>query len=166
MFPTLPATAGTAVIKPVNRFGRGIKIGDVIVAKHPWYVGEGVGKRVLGMPGDYVILDPPSSAVANVDEGPTKGMMVQVPEGHCWLGGDNLPYSRDSRHYGPVPLGLIQGKVIGVWRWTFPWGSWTPVKNTLEPVEWEEEATPGELVMRLQDKEKDAFGREAQEKKG
>ena len=80
MFPTLPATAGTAIIKPIHRFGRGITIGDVVVAKHPWFVGEGVGKRVLGMPGDYVILDPPSSAVANVDEGPTKTLIVAIAD--------------------------------------------------------------------------------------
>ena len=40
----------------------------------------------------------------------------QVPDGHCWLLGDNLPESRDSRTYGPLPLALIQGKVTArVW---------------------------------------------------
>ena len=43
-------------------------------------------------------------------------MEKQVPEGHCWLLGDNLPFSRDSRFYGAVPLALIKGKVIArVW---------------------------------------------------
>ena len=37
---------------------------------------------------------------------------MKVPEGHCWLAGDNLPDSRDSRDYGPLPLALIKGKVI------------------------------------------------------
>ena len=36
----------------------------------------------------------------------------QVPDGHCWLLGDNLPESRDSRVYGPLPLALIKGKVV------------------------------------------------------
>ena len=36
----------------------------------------------------------------------------QIPEGHCWLAGDNSPESRDSRDYGPLPLALIKGKVI------------------------------------------------------
>ena len=35
-----------------------------------------------------------------------------MPEGHCWLIGDNLPESRDSRTFGPVPLALIMGKVV------------------------------------------------------
>ena len=26
--------------------------------------------------------------------------------------GDNLPYSNDSRHFGPMPMALIKGKVI------------------------------------------------------
>lgn len=41
---------------------------------------------------------------------------IQIPEGHCWVEGDNLPDSRDSREYGPVPLALVKGKVIAkVW---------------------------------------------------
>ena len=29
-----------------------------------------------------------------------------------WLLGDNPPYSTDSRHFGPVPIGSVQGKVV------------------------------------------------------
>ena len=39
-------------------------------------------------------------------------MCGKIPEGHCWLAGDNLPDSRDSRDYGPLPMALIKGKVI------------------------------------------------------
>ena len=47
----------------------------------------------------------------------------QVPQGHCWLVGDNLPASRDSRDFGPVPLGLIRGKAIAKTRswFDFEW---------------------------------------------
>lgn len=38
-------------------------------------------------------------------------ILCQVPPGHYWLHGDNLPESRDSRDYGPVPAGLITGIV-------------------------------------------------------
>ncbi len=39
-----------------------------------------------------------------------------MPEGHVYVGGDNLPWSRDSRNYGPLPMGLINGKVIArIW---------------------------------------------------
>ena len=166
MFPTLPATDSTAIIKSVNRLGRGLAVGDVVVAKHPWFLSHGIGKRILGMPGDYVILDPSQASTANVDVGPTAGMMVQVPEGHCWLGGDNLPWSRDSRDYGPVPLALISGKLVGVFRWMFPLPVFYPVKNTLKPVEWEDDEETSELVVGLQEKEKSSIAEEANKRKG
>ncbi|TSM20269.1 Mitochondrial inner membrane protease subunit 1 [Bagarius yarrelli] len=39
------------------------------------------------------------------------GELVAVPRGHVWLEGDNLQNSTDSRSYGPVPYGLIRGRV-------------------------------------------------------
>jgi inner membrane protease subunit 1 len=35
-----------------------------------------------------------------------------VPRGHVWVEGDNKSESLDSREYGPLPIGLIQGTVI------------------------------------------------------
>ncbi|EDU43036.1 hypothetical protein PTRG_09985 [Pyrenophora tritici-repentis Pt-1C-BFP] len=43
-----------------------------------------------------------------------KEELIRVPEGHCWVQGDNLEWSRDSRLYGPLPLGLIKSKVLAV----------------------------------------------------
>ena len=37
---------------------------------------------------------------------------LQVPAGHVWLQGDNWMDSTDSRHYGPVPLGLLMGRAF------------------------------------------------------
>ncbi len=37
---------------------------------------------------------------------------VVVPTGRVWLQGDNLHNSTDSRVYGPVPHGLIRGRVL------------------------------------------------------
>lgn len=37
---------------------------------------------------------------------------VQVPAGHVWLQGDNTLNSTDSRHYGPVPYALVNGKAF------------------------------------------------------
>ncbi|KAJ0610820.1 putative signal peptidase I [Helianthus annuus] len=39
---------------------------------------------------------------------------TRVPEGHCWVEGDNSAFSSDSRTYGPIPLGLIRGRVTHV----------------------------------------------------
>lgn len=37
---------------------------------------------------------------------------VLVPRGHVWLEGDNVENSSDSRHYGPIPQGLIKSRAI------------------------------------------------------
>jgi hypothetical protein len=37
---------------------------------------------------------------------------VMVPSGHVWVEGDCPGLSVDSRHYGPVPLEAIRGKVV------------------------------------------------------
>jgi inner membrane protease subunit 1 len=59
-----------------------------------------------------------------------------VPQGHCWIVGDNLVASRDSRYFGPVPLALIRGKVIATVR---PWSEikWitNPLRNADRPIE-------------------------------
>ena len=35
-----------------------------------------------------------------------------MPPGHVWVEGDNKKRSYDSRHFGPVPYGLIKGRAI------------------------------------------------------
>ena len=55
--------------------------------------------------------------------------LQQVPLGHCWVLGDNLPESRDSRMYGPIPLALIKGKVIAR---VYPWSDIGWIENNLQ----------------------------------
>ena len=43
---------------------------------------------------------------------PSMGRTMVVPSGHVWLEGDNPSNSSDSRSYGPVPLGLLQGRIM------------------------------------------------------
>lgn len=56
----------------------------------------------------------------------------QIPKGHCWIVGDNLGVSRDSRHFGPLPIALIQGKVIAK---VLPWAEREWIQNTLHPID-------------------------------
>jgi inner membrane protease subunit 1 len=56
----------------------------------------------------------------------------QVPQGHVWVVGDNLPYSRDSRHFGPLPKALIKGKVIAR---VLPLSDRKWIVNEFQPVE-------------------------------
>jgi hypothetical protein len=41
-----------------------------------------------------------------------EGKYIKVPKGYIWVVGDNLSNSTDSRHYGPVPLAMVKGKVL------------------------------------------------------
>jgi inner membrane protease subunit 1 len=77
------------------------------------------------MPGDFVSVVTPGRTnddleTEDVDDkwASVKEQMVRVPEGHCWVTGDNLEWSRDSRLYGPLPLGLVKSKVLAV---VAPW---------------------------------------------
>ena len=86
--------------------------------------GSAVLKRVVGMPGDFVWVEAGRMGeweweFEEEGEGGGRGRYVQVPMGHCWLSGDNARHSRDSRHYGAVPLGLVTGKVTyRIWPWS------------------------------------------------
>lgn len=49
-----------------------------------------------------------------------QAVLTRIPVGHVWLLGDNPDNSNDSRYYGPVPLGMLQGRVfakIGLRPW-------------------------------------------------
>ncbi|OAA51453.1 Peptidase S24/S26A/S26B/S26C [Metarhizium rileyi] len=104
MLPTFTVDGDWIAADMRHRLGRGITVGDLVLYKIPIFANQNGVKRVIGMPGDYVSLGTPGE----------KGEhhMIQVPQGHCWIVGDNLPASRDSRQFGPLPLALVQGKVV------------------------------------------------------
>ncbi|KAL7625154.1 hypothetical protein AAE478_004369 [Parahypoxylon ruwenzoriense] len=110
MLPTF-LTGEWFVTARSHRRGRGVAVGDCVVyaipspppGSAPGRPGEDGVKRVLGMPGDYVLLNEPGVGGPN---------MIQVPKGHCYIVGDNLPWSKDSRDFGPLPMALIKGKVV------------------------------------------------------
>ena len=74
---------------------------SLMVFVAPYNPDKLVVKRLVGLPGDEFI----------VNENSTK--RITVPPGHVWMLGDNLLSSRDSRSYGPVPIGLLKGKIMG-----------------------------------------------------
>ncbi|TKY89445.1 hypothetical protein EX895_001976 [Sporisorium graminicola] len=170
--------------------GTGLKVGDLVVALSPFDPSRTVCKRVIGLPGDTVALDPrmrplplhawrgtkppaPSAQTVDNDDSLNSRMVkfetllasvghpttttttgdidllksmdteahhddthrhnsatasdlqqntyvrskgdvqcITVPLGHVWLAGENMANSTDSRHYGPVPLGMVRGKVL------------------------------------------------------
>jgi inner membrane protease subunit 1 len=122
MLPTLYLSGQWVLLSKWYRRGRGIEVGDIVSISHPFILHEGAIKRVIGMPGDFVLAGTPG----------VSGMMVKVPRGHCWLAGDNQEWSRDSRYYGAVPLALVRGKVV--WRFA-PRRERVWFKNPLKKVE-------------------------------
>ena len=57
MLPTLAAEGDHVWVSTRYRHGRGIQVGDIISFKHPLAVGANGMKRVVGMPGDFVMRD-------------------------------------------------------------------------------------------------------------
>ncbi|GMM35846.1 endopeptidase catalytic subunit [Saccharomycopsis crataegensis] len=173
MLPTLHSFSDYLVISRAYRRGKGITTGDMVSCCKPTEPMSRVCKRVTGMPGDIILVDPSKSsiytnfseyikdyAVSNkenlgvkdirdattdetsqwVDElettldknktyqeqsSTTHNQFIRIPEGHCWLTGDNLNNSLDSRVYNMVPLALINGKVEYAVYVSSPWKWWT-----------------------------------------
>lgn len=60
-------------------------------------------KRIIAMPGDWLSLSDPLNT-------------VKIPQGHCWVEGDNSSSSVDSRSIGPVCDSLFNFNAL-----TFVW---------------------------------------------
>uniref|UniRef100_A0A336MZM0 Mitochondrial inner membrane protease subunit n=2 Tax=Culicoides sonorensis TaxID=179676 RepID=A0A336MZM0_CULSO len=135
MEPTLYSNNVLVTDRMSPRLGK-IDRGDVIIAKNPNIPNQLVCKRIIGLPGD-IILAQDTGAVTNnaieavadeyLSDEPINGKLpndkskddqsikykkVVIPRGYIWIEGDNSVNSSDSRHYGPIPLGLLQSKVL------------------------------------------------------
>ncbi|KAI9487471.1 MAG: mitochondrial inner membrane protease subunit 1-like protein [Benjaminiella poitrasii] len=119
MLPNFNMT-GLVAVERLSYYFRDLEIGDVVICKSPIKPGRAVLKRVIGLPGDNICEDPTSK----------ERKYISVPQGHIWLGGDNLSNSTDSRVYGPVPIGLVKGRVFAK-----VWPDVQLLKNNLVPIE-------------------------------
>jgi len=61
MLPTFEVVGHSFVISRWHRFGRGVQVGDLVVYTIPSAPDAEGLKRVIGMPGDYVLLNSPDS---------------------------------------------------------------------------------------------------------
>ncbi|KAJ3990520.1 LexA/Signal peptidase [Lentinula detonsa] len=111
MLPTL-ASSGEVVVEDklsLRLNPTSLARGDLVVVRSPINPTLIVCKRVIGLPGDVVCVDPTGLKAPSTEH-------VIVPKGHIWLCGDNMLYSRDSRDYGPVPMALIRSKLVArIW---------------------------------------------------
>ncbi|SCU77386.1 LAME_0A00936g1_1 [Lachancea meyersii CBS 8951] len=111
MLPTLAAINDYVHASKKYRNGKDCQIGDCIVAVKPTDPYQRVCKRITGMPGDYILIDPSAKEGDDID-GQAFNSYIRVPMGHVWVTGDNLSQSLDSRTYNSLPMGLIKGKII------------------------------------------------------
>lgn len=126
MEPTLH-TGDRLIISKVSYKLESIKRGDIVVLNSPKNPDVEYIKRVIGLPGDIILVKDNNiylnnslleetyiSAKTNVWEyGFTKeDMPYTVPENYVFVMGDNRPRSSDSREFGPIPISSIVGKAV------------------------------------------------------
>jgi len=145
MLPTLNSTGDWLIMSKHYRRGRGVEVGDLVSFKHPMREDTRSVKRVIGMSGDFVLRDSPDTSGVMIQVGHGRQAHGrhdlterQVPEGHCYVVGDNLKYSRDSRMFGPLPLALVKGRVIGRFSFDRPWPEF--FERGLNPTSTDEDA--------------------------
>lgn len=112
--------------------------GDVIVFHWPVDTTKDLIKRVIGLPGDTIVI---TSYTVQVDgvvlkepyiKAPLnpKGERLVVPTNDYFVLGDNRPESDDSRYWGFVPRSYIIGKAVLVY---WPVNNWQII-NTYSAV--------------------------------
>lgn len=106
---------------------RDIERGDVIVFKSPKNPDFEYIKRVVGLPGETIMVQAGTvyvngtpldetyiSAQTNLWEGGylKESQPITVPPDFLFVMGDNRPRSSDSREFGPIPIPSIIGQVF------------------------------------------------------
>jgi signal peptidase I len=100
------------LFEPVDR-------GDIVVLKYPLDPSLDYIKRIIGLPGDEIVIEGGSvwvngkaleePYVASAD--PLSRSFVRVQPAHYFVLGDNRPRSSDSREFGQVPMDYVRGRV-------------------------------------------------------
>jgi inner membrane protease subunit 1 len=76
MYPTIQANGDSLLVSKLHKRGKGVKVGDMVAVRNPFFFRSETGKRVLGMPGDYVLHGEPNGDVP-LEQG-EDALMIQV----------------------------------------------------------------------------------------
>ena len=109
------------VVDHVSYFVTDVSRGDIVVLRYPLDPTLDYIKRIVGVPGDEVViaagsvfvngveLDEPYVEDASIE--PWTALKTEVLPGHYFVLGDNRRRSSDSREFGQVPFEYLRGKV-------------------------------------------------------
>lgn len=112
------------VIDPWAYVFGSIERGDVVVLKYPLDPHVDYIKRVIGLPGDEIVIESGRVWVNGealdepyvTDEDPLSRLVTRVKPAHYFVLGDNRPRSSDSRDFGQVPEEYVRGRVeVRLW---------------------------------------------------
>lgn len=132
MSPTIQPGDRILVDKTAYRTKQ-VRRGDVIVFQNPEKPSQMYIKRVVALAGETVAIQDGQLLIddAPVDSNATDTTddfaAVTVPPYNCFVIGDNVDNSRDSRHYGPIPLASVSGQVAMKY--------WPPFQRLASPSE-------------------------------
>ena len=80
MLPTISSFGDWVFVSKWYRRGRGIQVGDIVSFKHPIRLGEYAVKRVIGMQGDFVLMNTPNRSEAMIQ---VSGQELSMTPGLC-----------------------------------------------------------------------------------
>ncbi|XP_030514184.1 mitochondrial inner membrane protease subunit 1-like isoform X2 [Rhodamnia argentea] len=107
MLPTLNSTGDLVLVERVSTWLGKVGRGDMVLLRSSEDPRKTLIKRIVGVEGDTVtyLVDPKYSDASRT---------CVVPWGNVWVQGDYIYNSRDSRTFGAVSYGLVEGKLF--WR--------------------------------------------------
>jgi len=128
MEPTLHSGEFIIVNKLAYKLGAPQR-GDVVVFHYPRDPEQEYIKRIIGLPGDEVLIQDGKVRVNGevleepyTFEDPAYQSKYLVSPGHLFVLGDNRNNSSDSHNWGPVPLENVIGKAVFVYWPPQDWG--------------------------------------------